>query len=204
MGGWLRLMLWELNKQAEFGVHTGVKILNDEGNVWAELQLLMSQAGSVASFVDTLATRKPTSKIARAFPERSETLRLFAGSTYDFDSVLKVRNGMAHIDERIEELWLAIDATEDEPEPEIHARTVGSLSDGRERIINWDQETYTVAFRSRSAAPTYTEVDMRELTEELRRIQVASSQAWAWLTFGSGDFAVTPVAASTPPETPAR
>lgn len=184
LGGWLVLMLGEVNKQSEWGVNVGERILNGStGNVWADLQLLASHAGSVGAFLDTLGSR--SGAVARSFPDRAELLRELTNSAYNFAPVLAVRNGIAHIDERLEERWQQVaNASLNEP-PQLLVRAVGSLDDGRDRMLNWDPTRRVVAFRRRPRqAEGYDEVDIAALVATLKELQVQSSRAYLWVLFG--------------------
>ncbi len=87
LGAWFKVMLLEVIKQAEWGHEVGQKLLAHEGNIWTDLQLLSSHAGSAAAFIDTLGSRKAA--LEKAFPGRGQTLRDVCDTSYDFAAVLE-------------------------------------------------------------------------------------------------------------------
>ena len=185
IGDWLRLMIHELVKQAEWGHAAGSRVLDGSESVWTDLQLLSSHAGSVAAFVDSLGMRAQT--LANAYPARPESLRLLSGTTFDFDPTRELRNAIAHIDERLELRWLQLAELDSAP-PELSARSVNNNS--AESIIRLDESKKTVSVLSQSGKKRH-EINIRELTEELSRLQQQATQAWLWLTFRPGPSSST-------------
>ena len=192
-------MLHEVNKQAEWGVHVGQRILDGtSGNLWADLQLFASHAGSVGAFLDTLDARR--SAIARSFPDRSPLLRSLTRTAFDFGPVLAIRNGIAHVDERIEERWQMIASVTEDP-PELLVRAEGRLDDGRDRMLNWDSGRRVIAFRKRPReGEGFAEVEVQELVDVLEALRIESSRACIGVLFGMRGLGVPQSVAETSAE----
>lgn len=182
-GAWFALMLFELNKQTEWAVAVGRRILDGGSeNVWTDLQTFASHAGSVGAFLDTLKSRNRA--LDTAYPDRAEMVRGITGTTYDFGPMVRIRNGLAHIDERIEERWLEV-ASDDADAPQLLARAVGNLDDGRDRMLNWHEQDFVLSFRRRpNELAGYDSVGLREIFPALEYLQEQSARASLWVLFG--------------------
>lgn len=183
LGRWLMLMAMELNKQAEWGVSVGQDILANNGNVWPQLQLFAGHAASVGAFVEMLQRRSRDTGLNTAFPDRGATLRHYLSITYDFAEVKGVRDGMVHIDERLETRWLQL-ADHDGDAPELLARAEGELDDGRDRMLNWNSTTYTAAFL-RADGVGHHFLDVAEVVAVLEDARIQSSRFVMWLVAGA-------------------
>jgi len=179
LGAWFKVMLLEVIKQAEWGHEVGQKLLAHEGNIWTDLQLLSSHAGSAAAFIDTLGSRKAA--LEKAFPGRGQTLRDVCDTSYDFAAVLELRNAIAHIDERFEQRWQQL-AREDSPAPVLTPRSSGLEDPDRESIVHIDENLMVVSVL-RMDGSGRLRIDVAELTAELHQIQIAASHVWMTLHF---------------------
>lgn len=179
LGAWFEVMLLEVIKQAEWGHEVGQKLLAHEGNIWTDLQLLSSHAGSTAAFIDTLGSRKTA--LEKAFPGRGQTLRDVCDTSYDFTAVIELRNAIAHVDERLEQRWQQL-AREDSPAPELTPRSSGPENPDRESIVHIDENLMIVSVL-RMDGSGRRHINVAELTGELLKIQLTATQTWIWLHF---------------------
>jgi hypothetical protein len=179
-GSLLRLMIMEINKQSEWGVATGTDLLEGSGNSWTLAESLAVHAASVGAFLDTLKSRRIA--LERAFPERGEILRYLVGVTYDFSEIMEIRNGLVHIDERLEERWQQLAA---EDASTLAVRLARDLNDREvDRMFNLDERAMKIAFRKRDGAG-YATVDVRELVAALRDIQDQTALLFMWFIAGA-------------------
>lgn len=158
--------IFELGKHAGWGATVGRRLLNGESDVWSDLHLFAVHAGTVGAFIQALRGRRRD--LDRLFPGRADSVREVAGSDFDFGDVIGFRNGMSHIDERIERRWHQLASAEADP-PDLHVRIVGALDDGRERLLNWKGETGVASFRTEDGVGWF-HVDIEDVTVELERM----------------------------------
>lgn len=187
--------IFELGKHAGWGATVGRRLLNGEGEVWSDLHLFAVHAGTVGAFIQALRGRRKD--LDRLFPGRADAVREVAGSEFNFDDVIGFRNGMSHIDERIERRWHQLATTNAEP-PKLIVRAVGPLDDGRERLLNWMGETGVASFRSENGSGWY-HVDIEEVTVELERMQPLLTNSYMTRVLGSDWTSVVAKVLQGPP-----
>jgi len=172
----LLLMIVELEYQVEWAAEFGHALLTDLADPWSTLQSFAMRTALVGTFVKELTTR--SKKLAAGFPDRGEMLRKFFGINYDFTAAKAVRDGMVHIDERIEERWLAL-AQHPDGRPALLLRTEGALGDSTHTMINWDPEGRKLA-TARKVGEGYHELDVAEAVDALERAakELAAFRAW--------------------------
>ena len=85
---------------------------------------------------------------------------------------------MVHIDERIEERWLAL-AQEPGGPPALLLRTVGTVGEGTHTMINWDPEGRKLA-TAWKVGNGYDEFDVAEAVDALERAatELAIFRTW--------------------------
>jgi hypothetical protein len=172
----LLMMIVELEVQVEWAAEFGHALLTDLADPWSTPQSFAMRTALVGTFVKELTTR--SKKLATGFPDRGEMLRKFFGINYDFSSAKAVRDGMVHIDERIEERWLALARDPDRP-PALLLRTVGTVGESIHTMINWDPERRKLA-TAWKVGEGYDELDVAEAVDALERAakELAAFRAW--------------------------
>ena len=159
----LTLMLFTLETQAQTARRAAVAYLAGGRYQRDNAQLMISTAGTVAAFVWPVDTGRA---IRKAYPRRGEDLQLLLGLNENKLAALKgIRNSMMHLDERIEESYLA--------DPKLGFSMWMTKTDpgnGR-NFMSWNPETEVFSFLEH-------EVCVPDLCEILALIQRRAAKAF--------------------------
>lgn len=150
-GDLLVLMFTQLTPHVDTAIESGQQILSGEFNVRSTSSFLFSAAVVGDFFWPSPQRRRP---VATAFPKRDRDMRHLLGLSETEPSVLdQIRNDLAHVDERLEELFLA------DPDGPLLAWGNGAKSpEGTRRYMNFDPDSGVLHSLD-------TEVDVAELVE---------------------------------------
>jgi len=105
-GELLNLLMTQLTPQVELAIKSGRALLASSDNRVENTTLFLASASSAASFLWPSPSRKRA--LRDAFPNRADDLRQVLGLADNEPTALgRIRNDLTHVDERIEELFLA-------------------------------------------------------------------------------------------------
>lgn len=136
-GALLLLLLTQLLPQAEIARNAGRAIRSDDRNKSHDISAFLYSAGSVASFLWPGPNRR--SELKMAFPHRGNDLRLLLlQPSNELEGLKSIRNDLAHIDERIEQIFL------ESTLPKFSAWGSGSPQPGRADLMNYDASTGSI------------------------------------------------------------
>jgi hypothetical protein len=164
-GDLLTLLLTQLSPQVELAIKAGRSLLTTDDERVANTTLFLASASSAASFLwPSPSRRRP---IAEAFPNRADDLRHILGLLDAQPTALvRIRNDLTHVDERIEELFLA--------NPDLSIVTWSSATTaaaGTHIYMAFDRDTETLHSLGQ-------EVQVRELVEWLEGLLARISRTW--------------------------
>jgi len=101
----LQLMLFTLGSQAVVARKAAQAFLAGGSDQQANAQVMVTAAGTAAAFIWPLPSRRKN--LAEAFPRRGQDIQDLLGLSDNQLTALKgLRDGMIHLDERIEESWI--------------------------------------------------------------------------------------------------
>lgn len=147
----LMLLFTQVTPQLEMAIKAGNKILH-EGYEVETVSAFLSAAALSGNFFWPIQSRNK--ELKRAFPDRGRDMRHLVGLRDDQpDSLMKIRNDLAHADEKIERLYF------DDPTGSILAWGNGANApDETRRYLTYDPDT-TVLHSLGS------EINFRDLTD---------------------------------------
>ncbi len=158
----LSIMLFTLGSQAVMAKKAAETFL--AGGQAENAQIMVTSAGTVAAFIWPLPSRRKP--LALAFPRRGEDLRDLLGLDDNRLTALKgLRDGMIHLDERIEESWIVDPGRQ----MTMWMTTENPVQDGN--FMSWNPATLVFSFLQH-------EVSIPELIEVLDTVQKRSMNAF--------------------------
>jgi hypothetical protein len=160
----LSIMLYTLGSQAVMAKSAAEKFLAGGPAQKDNAQIMVTTAGTVAAFIWPLPSRRKP--LALAFPRRGQDLQDLLGLNDNRLSALKgLRDGMIHLDERIEESWIINPGRQ----MTMWMATEDPVQDGN--FMSWNPVAQVFSFLEH-------EVSIPELIEILNIIQRRSMNAF--------------------------